>query len=50
MLLFILKRDYIKKNLRDIEYDVVIVGGGIIGVGIVLDVSNCGMKVVLVEM
>lgn len=50
MVLFIFKREYIKKNLRNDEYDLVIIGGGIIGVGIVLDVSERGMKVVLVEM
>ena len=44
------KRDHIKKNLRDTEYDVVIVGGGITGAGIALDASNRGMKVALVEM
>lgn len=45
MSLSTLKRDHIKKNLRDTEYDVVIVGGGITGAGIALDASNRGMKV-----
>ena len=40
MSLSTLKRDHIKKNLRDTEYDVVIVGGGITGAGIALDASN----------
>lgn len=50
MALSTLKRDHIKKNLRENEYDVVIVGGGITGAGIALDASNRGMKVALVEM
>ena len=45
-----IERDHIKKNLRENEYDVVIVGGGITGAGIALDASNRGMKVALVEM
>ena len=45
-----LKRDHIKRNLKNEEYDVVIVGGGITGAGIALDASNRGMKVALVEM
>ena len=40
MSLSTLKKDHIKKNLRDTEYDVVIVGGGITGAGIALDASN----------
>lgn len=30
-------------------FDVIVIGGGIIGVGIVLDVVICGLMVVLVE-
>lgn len=45
-----LKRDHIKRNLKNEEYDVVIIGGGITGAGIALDASNRGMKVALVEM
>ena len=44
------KRDHIKRNLKNEEYDVVIIGGGITGAGIALDASNRGMKVALVEM
>ena len=49
VIIYIEKGSY-KKNLRDTEYDVVIVGGGITGAGIALDASNRGMKVALVEM
>ncbi|MBN4900075.1 FAD-dependent oxidoreductase, partial [Staphylococcus sp. EG-SA-21] len=41
---------HIKKNLRNDEYDLVIIGGGITGAGIALDASERGMKVALVEM
>ena len=43
-------REHIKKNLRNDEYDLVIIGGGITGAGIALDASERGMKVALVEM
>ncbi len=46
----LLKREHIKKNLRNDEYDLVIIGGGITGAGIALDASERGMKVALVEM
>ena len=50
MALSTLNREVIKKNLQNEEYDVVIIGGGITGAGIVLDASQRGMKVALVEM
>ncbi|MDU6962787.1 MAG: FAD-dependent oxidoreductase, partial [Staphylococcus sp.] len=39
-----------KKNLRNKEFDVVVIGGGITGAGIALDATQRGMKVALVEM
>ncbi|HDK3581029.1 TPA: FAD-dependent oxidoreductase, partial [Staphylococcus aureus] len=50
MALSTFKREHIKKNLRNDEYDLVIIGGGITGAGIALDASERGMKVALVEM
>ncbi|MGO3113098.1 MAG: glycerol-3-phosphate dehydrogenase/oxidase [Staphylococcus saprophyticus] len=50
MSLSTLKREQIKKDLKDPEFDVVIIGGGITGAGIALDASERGMKVALVEM
>lgn len=50
MSLSTLKREQIKKDLKDQEFDVVIIGGGITGAGIALDASERGMKVALVEM
>lgn len=50
MSLSTLKREQVKTCLRDEEYDVVIIGGGITGAGIALDASQRGMKVALVEM
>ena len=41
----LLLREHIKKNLRNDEYDLVIIGGGITGAGIALDASERGMKV-----
>ncbi len=49
MALSTFKREHIKKNLRNDEYDLVIIGGGT-GAGIALDASERGMKVALVEM
>ncbi|MCU5746781.1 glycerol-3-phosphate dehydrogenase/oxidase [Staphylococcus sp. SQ8-PEA] len=50
MSLSTLKREQVKTRLRDEEFDVVIIGGGITGAGIALDASQRGMKVALVEM
>ena len=36
----LLLREHIKKNLRNDEYDLVIIGGGITGAGIALDASE----------
>ncbi len=47
MALSTFKREHIKKNLRNDEYDLVIIGGGITGAGIALDASERGMKVAL---
>lgn len=50
MALSTFNRNLIKKNLRNKEFDVVVIGGGITGAGIVLDATQRGMKVALVEM
>ncbi|MDN6260918.1 MAG: glycerol-3-phosphate dehydrogenase/oxidase [Staphylococcus simulans] len=50
MSLSTLNRDLIKGRLKEEEYDVVIIGGGITGAGIALDAADRGMKVALVEM
>ncbi len=50
MSLSTLKREQIKKDLKNKDFDVVIIGGGITGAGIALDASQRGMKVALVEM
>ena len=50
MSLSTLKREQIKKDLKDQEFYVVIICGGITGAGIALDASERGMKVALVEM
>lgn len=44
-----LERDKITKKLKENEFDLVIIGGGITGAGILLDASSRGMKVALVE-
>lgn len=44
-----LNREEIKKNLSEIDYDVVIIGGGITGAGIALDAASRGLKTALVE-
>nr|WP_263313429.1 glycerol-3-phosphate dehydrogenase/oxidase [Mammaliicoccus sp. Marseille-Q6498] len=45
-----LNRNQVKEQLKNKEYDVVVIGGGITGAGIALDASQRGMKVALVEM
>lgn len=50
MSLSTLNRDVIKGRLKEEDYDVVIIGGGITGAGIALDAADRGMKVALVEM
>ncbi len=44
-----LERDTITSKLKENEFDLVIIGGGITGAGILLDASSRGMKVALVE-
>lgn len=50
MSLSTLDRDVIKGRLKEEDYDVVIIGGGITGAGIALDAADRGMEVALVEM
>ncbi|ARJ51751.1 glycerol-3-phosphate dehydrogenase/oxidase [Staphylococcus lutrae] len=50
MSLSTLKRDSVKQRMKNEEYDVIVVGGGITGAGVALDASARGMKVALVEM
>nr|WP_020007775.1 glycerol-3-phosphate dehydrogenase/oxidase [Salinicoccus albus] len=38
------------KHMEEVDYDIVVIGGGITGAGIALDASKRGMKVALVEM
>ena len=42
-------REKITKDLKEIEFDLLIVGGGITGAGIALDAASRGMKVALIE-
>ena len=44
-----LERETITKKLKETEFDLVIIGGGITGAGILLDAASRGMKVALVE-
>lgn len=44
-----LEREKITEKLKNTEFDLVIIGGGITGAGILLDASSRGMKVALVE-
>ncbi|WP_462412975.1 glycerol-3-phosphate dehydrogenase/oxidase [Neobacillus sp. Marseille-QA0830] len=45
-----LYRDEIVKQLKEDDYDVLVIGGGITGAGIALDAQTRGMKTALVEM
>jgi glycerol-3-phosphate dehydrogenase len=42
-------REKITKNLKETEFDLLIIGGGITGAGIALDAASRGMKVALIE-
>lgn len=42
-------RENIKTDLKNTEFDLLIIGGGITGAGIALDASSRGMKVALIE-
>ena len=44
-----LKREKIISNLKEKEYDLLIIGGGITGAGIALDATTRGLKTALVE-
>lgn len=44
-----LDRDIILQELQDQEFDLVVIGGGITGAGIILDAVTRGLKVALVE-
>lgn len=43
------KRAEITSNLKETEFDILIIGGGITGAGIALDAASRGMKVALIE-
>jgi glycerol-3-phosphate dehydrogenase len=43
-------RKEVLKQMEDVEYDVLVIGGGITGSGIALDAATRGMKTALVEM
>ncbi|MEI2404199.1 glycerol-3-phosphate dehydrogenase/oxidase [Niallia taxi] len=43
-------RNFLKKQLQENKFDVLVIGGGITGAGIALDASTRGMKTALVEM
>jgi glycerol-3-phosphate dehydrogenase len=45
-----LQRNEIKERLKQEQYDLAVIGGGITGAGIALDAASRGMKVALVEM
>ena len=45
-----ISREHLCEKLANQEYDLLIVGGGITGVGIALDAANRGLKVALIEM
>lgn len=43
------ERNQLISDLKNIEFDIVIIGGGITGAGIALDAASRGMKVALIE-
>lgn len=45
-----IEREDIFNGLEDKEYDVIVIGGGITGVGIALDCTTRGLKTLLIEM
>lgn len=44
-----INRDKIVSEFKETEYDLIVIGGGITGAGILLDASSRGMKVALLE-
>ena len=45
-----IERENTLANLKDEQYDVIVIGGGITGTGIALDCTSRGLKTLLVEM
>ncbi|EDL62913.1 aerobic glycerol-3-phosphate dehydrogenase [Bacillus sp. SG-1] len=45
-----MQRGQIKEKLKQDQYDLIVIGGGITGAGIALDAASRGMKVALAEM
>ena len=43
------ERELITKDLKNTEFDLLVIGGGITGAGIALDAASRGMKVALIE-
>src|SRR5699024_7641593 len=49
MLNMLTRKDQLE-HMEKVDYDVVVIGGGITGAGVALDAAKRGMKVALVEM